>query len=190
MPNVDDLEEQNVLRLGLENDFFTKGERGQIRKIAAFHFDQDLRFRRKCDADHKREKTLSDFYLLSELNPRRWLNLRLYTRLDWKYFSIQEINAETNFLSGDLWELGFRSKFLRHRVDQFGIRFCFRFDTISRLDFETQIDGKSGKFLAIEVGYATRWGGVWDVKFFCKIKNHSSRNGRFHPGFLIDLVRW
>ncbi|MDR0740834.1 MAG: LPS assembly protein LptD [Puniceicoccales bacterium] len=190
MRYVDDLEEQNILRLGLENDYFAKGENGKIRKIATFDVYQDLRFKRNINAEHGQEKTFSDLYLLSELNPRRWLNLRLYTRLNWEHFSLEETNGEINFSSGDLWELGFRAKILRHRVAQFGIHFCFRFNAISQLNFETQIDGRSGKFLALEIAYETRWSSVWDVKFFCKIKNHSSREGRLQPGFLINLLQW
>jgi hypothetical protein len=190
MRNVDDLDEQNVLRLGLENDYFAKGERGKIRKIAAFDIYQDLRFKRNSNAERGRERMLSDFYLLSELNPRRWLNLRLYSRLNWERFFLEETNAEVNFLSGDLWEFGLRTKFLKHRIAQFGIHFCFRFNEVSRLDFETQIDGRSGKFLAMEIGYGMRWNHVWDMKLFCKIKNHSSREGRFQPGFLINLLQW
>jgi hypothetical protein len=184
--NGDDLEGQSILRLGLENDFFTKGKR--IRKFAALDFYQDLHFKRNFAG--KREKMLSDFYILSELNPRRWLNLRLYSRLNWEHFSLNETNAEVNFLSGDLWELGFRAKFLRHRATQFGIHFSFHFDAISQLDLLAQIDGRRGKFLAMEVGYRTRLGSVWDVEIFCKIKNRSSREGRFCPGFLINLARW
>jgi hypothetical protein len=168
MRNVDDLDEQNVLRLGLENDYFAKGESGKIRKIAAFDIYQDLRFKRNFSAERGREKTFSDLYLLSELNPRRWLNLRLYSRLNGEHFSLEETNTEINFLSGDLWEIGLRAKILKHRVAQFGIHFCFRFDAISRVDFETQIDGKSGKFLAMEIGYGTRWNGIWDMNFFAK----------------------
>ncbi|MDR1303294.1 MAG: LPS assembly protein LptD, partial [Puniceicoccales bacterium] len=190
MRNVDDLDGQNVLRLGLENDFFAKGEKGKIRKVAAFDCYQDLRFERHPDGNGERERMLSDFYLLSELNPRHWLNLRLYSRLNWEHFSLEETNAEVNFLSGDLWEIGFRTKFLRHRATQFAINFCFHFNAISQLDFQAQVDGKNGKLLAMEIGYQTRWSGVWNVQFSCKIKNHSSREGRFQPGFLIDLAQW
>jgi hypothetical protein len=190
MRNVDDLEEQSILRLGLENDYFAKGENGKIRKIATFDVYQDLRFKRSANAEHGQERTFSDLYLLSELNPRRWLNLRLYGRLNWEHFSLEETNTEINFSSGDLWELGFRAKVLKHRVAQFGIHFCFHFDAISQLNFETQIDGRNGKFLAMEIAYGTRWCGVWDVNFFCKIKNHSSRESRFQPGFLINLLQW
>ncbi|MDR1906682.1 MAG: LPS-assembly protein LptD [Puniceicoccales bacterium] len=190
MRNVDDIEKQSILRLGIENDFFAKGERGKMRKIAALDFYQDLRFKHNLGTDLKKEKMLSDFYILSELNPRRWLNLRLYSRLDWGHFSLREINAEVNFLSGDLWEFGLRAKFLEHRSNQLGISFCFRFDEVSRLNIEAQIDARSGRFLATEIAYAMCWQDIWDLKFFCKIKNHSSRDGRFQPGFLIDLVRW
>jgi hypothetical protein len=188
MRNGDDLGERSILRLGLENDYFAKGEGGKIRKIAIFDVYQDLRFKRSANAEQ--EKTFSDLHLLSELNPRRWLNLRLYARLNWEHFSLEETNGEINFSSGDLWEMGLRAKVLKHRVAQFGIRFCFHFNAISQLDFETQIDGRSGKFLAMEIGYGTRWSGVWDVKFFCKIKNHSSRESRLQPGFLINLLQW
>ncbi|MDR2372197.1 MAG: LPS assembly protein LptD [Puniceicoccales bacterium] len=190
MRNGDDLEEQNILRLGLENDYFAKGENGKIRKIATFDVYQDLRFKRSTNAEYGQKKTLSNLYLLSELNPRRWLNLRLYTHLNWEHFSLEETNTEINFSSGDLWELGFRAKVLKHRVAQFGIHFCFHFDAISQLDFETQIDGRNGKFLAMEIAYETRWNDVWDVRFFCKIKNHSSRESRLQPGFLINLLQW
>ncbi|MDR2812411.1 MAG: hypothetical protein LBB05_01285 [Puniceicoccales bacterium] len=190
MRNGDDLEAQDILRLGLEHDFFGKGERGKIRKIAALDFYQDLRFKRNIGVDRRKEAMFSDCYILSELNPRRWLNLSLYARLNGEHFRLQEVNGEVKFLSGDLWELGLRVKDLRHRVNQFGIHFRFRFDEISRFDIEAQIDGRSGKFLATKISYATRWSHVWNVKFFCKIENHSGRKERFQPGFLIDLARW
>ncbi|MDR0417856.1 MAG: LPS assembly protein LptD [Puniceicoccales bacterium] len=193
MRNMDNLLGQSILRLGLENDFFAKSEKNKIRQIASLDFYQDLNLKRCHDASDRQcqmKKLLSDFYIFSELNPRRWLNLRLYSRLDWEHFSIRTINAETNFLSGDLWELGLRKKFVRHHSDQFGINFCFRFDEVSRLGLEAQIDGKSGKLLATKISYTMRWDSVWDVKLFCKIKNHSSRDSRFQPGFSINLIDW
>jgi hypothetical protein len=193
MRHVDDMAAQSVLRLGLENDFFAKDEKNRIRGIASLDFYQDFRFRRpydEIDGKWQREESLSDFYIISELNPRRWLNLRLYSRCNWSHLSSQEVNAETNFISGDLWECGFRAKFLKHRIDQLSVNFCLHLNETSRLDFETQIEAKSGKILATEIGYATRLGGIWDAKLFFRIKNNSSRDGRFHSGFSINLMGW
>jgi hypothetical protein len=86
--------------------------------------------------------------------------------------------------------LGLGARFLKHHFNQFNVNFCFQFNDISSINLGAQIDAKRGKFLAFEVGYKTRWAGVWDVQFFCKIKNRSSRDGRFQPGFAIDLMRW
>jgi hypothetical protein len=190
MRHVDDLREQSILRLGLENDGFARTEKGKIRKIVSLDFYQDFRFRRNGDGTGEREKTLSDFYIFSTFNPRHWLNFGLYSRVDWQKFSVPEVDVETNFTSGDLWRLGFGARFLKHRFSQFSVNFCFQFNDISSMSWGAQMDGKRGKFLAFEVGYKTRWAGVWDVQIFCKIKNHSSRDSRFQPGFAIDLVRW
>jgi hypothetical protein len=193
MRNIDDLQRRSVLRLGLENNFFARNEKNKIRQIASLDFYQDLRLKRRYDnvnGQQRREEYRSDFYVFSELNFRRWLSLCLYSRLDGKHFSPQEINAEINFISGDLWELGFRVKFVKHRIDQFGINCRFQLNEVSRFDFETKINGRNGKFLTAEIGYLTRWCNIWDVKFFCKIKNHSGRDSRFQPGFSIDLVSW
>jgi hypothetical protein len=193
MRNIDDLQRRSVLRLGLENNFFAKNEKNKIRQIASLDFYQDLRLKRRydvIDGQRQREEYRSDFYVFSELNFRRWLNLCLYSRLDGKHFSLREMNAEINFISGDLWELGFRVKFVKHRIDQFGINCRFRLNEVSQIDFETKINGKNGKFLAAEIGYLTRWCNIWDVKFFCKIKNHSGRDSRFQPGFSINLMSW
>jgi hypothetical protein len=190
MRHVDDLREQSVLRLGLENDCFAKSEKGKFRKVASLDFYQDFRFRRHFDGDQKMEKMLSDFYIFSAFSPRNWLNFCLYSRVNWQKFSVPEVDGEVNFISGDLWRLGFGARFLEHRFSQFNVNFCFQFNDISGINLGAQIDAKRGKFLAFEVGYKTRWAGVWDVQFFCKIKNRSSRDSRFQPGFAIDLVRW
>jgi hypothetical protein len=145
MRHVDDMAAQSVLRLGLENDFFAKSEKNKIREIASLDFYQDFRFKRRydeIDGKQQREEHLSDFYIFSELNPRRWLNLRLYSRFNWKNFSIQEVNAETNFISGDLWEIGFWAKFLKHYIDQFSINFCFHLNEVSKLDFDIENRGQ------------------------------------------------
>ncbi|MDR1303365.1 MAG: hypothetical protein LBJ81_01955 [Puniceicoccales bacterium] len=190
MRHVDDLRERSVLRLGLENDCFAKSEKGKFRKIASLDFYQDFRFRRPLDSDSEREKTLSDFYIFSTFSPRHWLDFGLYSRVNWRKFSVPEVNGEVNFISGDLWRLGLGARFLQHRFNQFNVNFCFQFNDISSINLGAQIDAKRGKFLAFEVGYKTRWAGVWDVQIFCKIKNRSSRDSRFQPGFAIDLMRW
>ncbi|MDR3317663.1 MAG: hypothetical protein LBS71_02565 [Puniceicoccales bacterium] len=190
MRNIDDLQEQSVLRLGLENDFFAKNDSGKIRKIGSFDFYQDLRFRRITDIENKKESFLSDFYILSEFNPRRWLNFEIYTRHNWQKISFEEIQTKVNFISGDLWNIGFSTKFRKHRSQQLGIDFSFHLNEISHLHLETKIDVKHGRFLSTEIAYTTRLGGVWDMQLFCKIKNHSSRSGRFQSGFSINLMRW
>jgi hypothetical protein len=191
MRHVDHITEQDTLRIGLENDFFAKDRKDRIRSIASLDFYQDFRFRRSCDSvAGNREKSLSDFYIFSEFNPRRWLNLRLYTRLHWQHFSLKEINVENNFIDGDYWQLGLRGRFLKHRREQLAVNFTLQLNELSRFAFETQFDIRNNRFLAVELGYTTHWSGVWDVKLFCKIKRHSKRQRCFQPGFSINLMRW
>ncbi|MDR2806771.1 MAG: hypothetical protein LBB11_01270 [Puniceicoccales bacterium] len=193
MRYVDDLVGQSVIRLGIENDFFIKNERDKIRRIGSIDFYQDFRFKRYDEhrqGAQQREERLSDFYIFSEFNPRRWLNLRLDSRFNWKNFGMRAINAEANFISGDLWQCGFCVKFTNHHIHQWGIHFCLQLNTLSKLDLSTQIDAKSGKFLAMEVGWNTCWNNVWDIRLFFKVKNRSRRESRFQPGFAINLMQW
>jgi hypothetical protein len=180
------------MRIGIENLFFTQGKSNYLpRKIAELSVYQDIRFGHYgFDFDTNARHRLSDFYIKLELSPFDFIKFKAYSRVDPNRATLRELTTTTEFKSGDSWKIGFSTKTLQHELDQYGVEFAWNFNSITGAKILTRFDARTKKLT--EHGYfiSTMLGNSWKCEFGLIIKNGSTREPKFQPGFKIELMNW
>lgn len=188
--DVERLGPRSVLRLGLENELLGKTRKGKIKELIQLDVYQDFEFKRQRDANGKKGDILSNFYFLTTFRPNNWLELQAYTKHHWKPFTLDELNLQATVTNGDAWKFGVFTKMRRNKYQQVGFNCSLPLNAFSEIGLESRFDVKHGRFVSLEIYYDRCYAGLWDLHFFCKIRNRSKRNGRIQPGFLIRLLQW
>jgi LPS-assembly protein len=192
MRDVDQLKAGNIMRLGLENLFFVQGRSNYLaRKIAELSVYQDVRLGHYgFDFDTNGRHSLSDSYIKLELSPFDFIGFKAYSRINPNRATLNELTTATEFKSGDLWRIDFSTKTLQHELDQYGIGFAWNFNAVTSAKISARFDARTKKLTEHEYFISTMIGNSWKCEFGVTIKNGSSREAKFQPGFRVELMKW
>ncbi|MBK8477189.1 MAG: LPS-assembly protein LptD [Opitutaceae bacterium] len=111
---LDDLNEINTLRYGLEQRLQTRDPKGGSRDLIALTLAQDLRFARRLG-----EHRSSDLHADLALMPARWLRLDFFQRLNLQNPRLEEFNSGITFTDGEFWSARFGTQFLRDQLEEY-----------------------------------------------------------------------
>jgi LPS-assembly protein len=121
--NIDSIDSENVVRLGLHNSVQTKRE-GQIDNLVDWNLAIDWRINPSGDPNNLDEpfspqQTFSDLYSEFKLKPRSWVTLESQSRFDVNIGDINLAFDQLTFMPNERWSWGVGYWYLREGFDGF-----------------------------------------------------------------------
>lgn len=102
MSSLDQLQAENVLRVGLNNTLQTRDKTYGSRDLVRFNVEDDVRFQRAPGVTD-----FSDVFAELTATPARWLELKVEDSVSSARFTQRAGDATITFREGDLWSAGF-----------------------------------------------------------------------------------
>ena len=161
--NIDTISETHLARLGIENFFQTRSKDYGSRTLATLNLYQDILFERGTRYDGDEEKAFHASWVELILTPAPWLKFDLASRFKTESAKLEELRSRAVITSGEIWEIGLSTDFLRDRIDQFRIDFMCRLNERISLLTEASYDLETEQFTRTEIALATKLNNTWTI---------------------------
>ncbi len=102
MRALDQLQAENVLRVGLNNTLQTRDKEYGSRDLLTFDLEDDIRFQRAPG-----QTDFSDLYAEMTITPARWLDLRVEDSVTSNELTQRASDATVTFKGANVWSAGF-----------------------------------------------------------------------------------
>lgn len=201
MRNVDQLQDSNVLRIGLNNTFQTRDKTYGSRDLLTFNVEDDFRLTRPAGGSE-----FSNIHAEMLLTPAHWLEFRLEDSLNPKYASQQAVDASITIRESNLWSTTFGVGLLRDQIGTYTIpglgdfpivgldtyhletrwRLNERFEAFIRGDY----DGRAHLFPDQFYGVRQRVSNTWNVEYAVVFSSGPNKNGHFGLNVTLELIRF
>ncbi len=189
---VDQIEQQHLMRLGVENRYQTRASGGAYgsRDLAELNFYQDILFERSQRADNPAEKqdTLHATWIEFILSPAAWLRFDLATRVRTGELDIEEIRTRTALVSGEIWELGFSTDFIEEQIDQYVIDFAQKLNESFTLFADARLDARTNELMDSRIGLITRIGSAWQIVYALTFRDRAVRESELEFDIAVRLL--
>jgi hypothetical protein len=121
--NIDSIDSENVIRLGLHNSLQTKRE-GQIDELVDWNLAIDWRLNpngtpNNLDEPFSPQQSFSDLFSEFKFKPRSWVVLESQSRLDVNNGDINMAFDQLTFMPNERWSWGLGYWYLRQGFDGF-----------------------------------------------------------------------
>lgn len=191
MRSVDIIRRQNMLRIGVQNNLYTRSNGYIPKKLARFDIFQDVHFSRSYDdsIDAMRKK-FSDTFFVIGLYPAEWLSIDACCRVDIAKLHMRELKTSVTLKDADFWKLQFFSnhlKFNRKITDQLGARFTFNLSSRTSLSVEEKYDAVAKKFFEQRFSFATVVKNSWLLDVGISVRSNVKREDKFQFNWHIRL---
>lgn len=184
MRTIDEMRDENLMRLGFENTLQTRNENGYgSRNLAALDLYQDIRFTRR-----QGENTLSPFYTTLTLSPVQWLDFRLYNRFDIEDLTERELRTGLRFHNGDRWALTFETDNLQHVISQYTVGGEYKINPRNRVKGRWRYDSHRNELVEQTYGYWVRIANAWSVEFQLAFHKGSTRENGTQFNVVVELL--
>nr|MDE6432018.1 LPS assembly protein LptD [Opitutales bacterium] len=189
--NIDEINPQNMFRLGVKNTIQTSTGQYIARDLLKFNIFQDVILRRNINKyTNKKDSTLSNSYIFFEINPIHWLSFQCYSQVYTKRMTLQEITTSTSIHDANVWKLEFLTHCIQHDTCQYGLRVSARLNSRIELSSLTQYDARIKKFTEQRFSLKSKLGHSWNVEYFITLRNKASRESRCQASVKLDLIEF
>jgi LPS-assembly protein len=197
MRALDQLQAENVLRVGLNNTIQTRDKTYGSRDLLALDLEDDIRFERVPN-----ESDFSDIYAELRATPTKWLELRIEDSLSSTRATQRSRDATITFKQGDFWSVGFGLGYLSDQYISFylpglgsfpieGLN-TYHAETRVRLNEQYELfargdyDYFAHQFVDEFYGVDQRLANTWNIEYAIVISNGPNK-GQGHFGFNVSL---
>jgi len=180
---IDEMVDENLLRLGLENSLQTQAQGYGSRDLATLDLYQDIRFTRQAG-----ENTLSNFYTTLGLFPVEWLDLFLYNRFDIEDLTEREIRTGLRIHDADLWALTFETNNLQHEISQYTLGGEFQLNHRNKVKGRWRYDSHRGQLVEQMYSYWMRLGKAWSVEYQLVFHKGTTRENGTQFNIVVQLL--
>jgi len=186
--NVDTLSDMHLARLGVENLFQTRAKDYGSRTLAALNFYQDILFERGTRFDGDPENALHASWLEFTMSPAPWLKFDVASRFNTADTALEELRSRVLLRSGEIWQIGLSSDFLRDRIDQFRIDFMYRIN--ERISFLTnaRYDLETNQFTRTEFALQTKLNNTWTLIYAIVFRQDAVREDDIAFSLRLNLT--
>ena len=173
---LDDLQERNLLRVGIENRIQTRAKDYGSRDLAALRVYQDF----LVDPDPG-DESLDEFYGEVELRPAPWLALGLQAKMDTEEGDLRQVALETRLLDAGDSELSFSILRMENpareedRTKQYRLLGFRRLDEQRAIQTGLQFDARTGDLTRANLGLFSRVSDSWDVVYMLSHRKGTDR---------------
>ena len=184
---ADDLWEQQVLRIGIENQLQTRDPEYGSRDLAWLNVYQDFR-----DADRVGERVRSTTYTQFGFAPVHWLSLDVYNRLDTYNWTANEVSARLSVHDGDRWRLFLGTQYITDVADlmQYTWGLEYRLNSDYTLTGQWRYDSHADKLTEQFYGLRQRLGHTWEVDYHFSYRQDARQNSGFSFGVTLRMRRF
>lgn len=186
---VDQIQETNRLRVGVENLFQTRAANGNYgsRALGALNFYQDILFEKGARYDDPTEEqdTFNATWIELLVSPAPWLRFDMTSRIRTENLTLEELRTRTALISGEIWEIGLSTDLLNKKVDQYRLDFLYRLNERYTLLTDVRLDADSGRLTKTRLGIRTRIGSAWELLYALTFREGADRESDFQ--FTINL---
>lgn len=192
MRNLDRIYQQNMFRVGVENNIYTKSKGYVPRKLFRFDVFQDVILDRNYDIDNERwQKTFPDTYLMAGVYPVDLISFDVYSRIDPEKLTLHELKTKTSVHEGDIWRVSFTTKYVKYHkkiTEQYGLVFSFQLSSQASLTLEEIYDAKIHKFSRQRIALQSIFCNSWMADIGVTIRENTSRENRFQFDWHIRML--
>ncbi len=197
--NIDDLWEENVIRVGLENLFQTRHREYGSRDLVDLNLYQDFRFTTRPaqvvtpgGPIQPAQNTFSNTFIELGVNPVYWLRNSVLVRVDPTELGIREVRTRTRIIDGDRWTAYFGTNYVEDvpggSLNQFVLGGDYRVNERNMLRANWRFDARRRELTEQFYGWQTRLGNSWDVEFLVGYVKGSTREDDFQFRININLL--
>ncbi|MGK0176472.1 MAG: LPS-assembly protein [Lentimonas sp.] len=186
--NIDTISETHLARLGVENLFQTRTKDYGSRTLAALNFYQDILFERGTRYDGDEENAFHATWVELVLTPAPWLKFDVASRFKTEGAKLEELRSRTLISSGEIWEIGLSTDFLRKRIDQFRIDFMCRVNERISLLVDTRYDLETNQFTRTEFALATKLNNTWTIIYAVVFRQDAVREDDVQFSVRLNLA--
>ena len=186
--NIDTIAETHLARLGVENLFQTRAQGYGSRTLAALNFYQDILFERGIRYDGKEQDTFDATWVEIVLSPAPWLKFEIASRFKTENVTLEELRSRSSILSGEIWEIGLSSDFLRNQLEQYRIDFIGRVNERLSLLAETRYDSETKQFTRTEIGIRKKLNNTWTIIYALIFRQDARRESDFEFTVRLKLT--
>jgi LPS-assembly protein len=196
MRNVDDLQRQNMIRLGIKNSLYTQSGSYVPRKLMQLDIYQDVLFARNYDSFRKvRQRKFPDTYLMAGIYPISWFSFNLYGKIDPARLHLHKLRTSASIKDADFWELTFFTNYFQFDgvnsqkpTEQYGLSFSFNLSSKSFVSLEMQYDAKNHKFSQQRFSFSNTLGNSWIFNIGITVRTNVKREDHYQLDWHLKLL--
>ncbi|QYY35548.1 LPS assembly protein LptD [Ruficoccus sp. ZRK36] len=201
--NIDDLYEENAIRVGVQNIFQTRDPEYGSRDLLEVDLYQEFRFAtrpaqpaRFGQSATPAQQDYSDTYLVIDFSPAYWVNFGALFRIDPNKLNLDEVTTGVRFTDGEEWTVFFGNDYVTDVsgvsggvINQFVVDARYRLDSRNQLGAYWSIDARLGELTEQTYLWETMLGNSWEATFAIIHTSGSSRQNGFKFQVSVSLVR-
>lgn len=186
--NIDTITETHLARLGVENLFQTRASDYGSRTLAALNFYQDILLEKGTRYDGEPEETFHATWAELFLSPAPWLRFDIASRLKTESATLEEVRTRAVIRSGDIWEIGLSTDFLKDQIDQLRVDFMYRVNERISLITDARYDLETDQFTRTQFALATRLNNTWTIIYAVVFRQDAVREDDVQFSIRLNLA--
>ncbi|MDR1528141.1 MAG: hypothetical protein LBS22_00950 [Puniceicoccales bacterium] len=196
MRNVDDIQRQNMVRLGIKNSLYTQSESYVPKQLVRVDVFQDILFTRNYDKFRQaHQKKFPDTLLTVGIYPTSWFNFDVQSKVDPAKLRLHELKTMTVIKDADFWELAFSTNYLKFdginsqkSTEQYGLFFTFNLSSQTSITIESQYDARIHKFSRQRFSLSSTLWNSWLVDLGITTRTHVKREDHLQFDWHLRLL--
>ncbi|HEY1792220.1 MAG TPA: LPS assembly protein LptD [Opitutaceae bacterium] len=202
MRAIDQLQAENVLRLGINNTLQTRDETYGSRDVMTFNADEDFRFTRAPG-----QTDFSDVYLQMTASPAHWLEFRVEDTISTARAAQRAMDSTVTFRQGDFWSIGLGVGYLSDKygeflvpglgynpivgVDTFHYEARMRMNEVYTVFVRGDYDARDSLFVDMYYGVDQRISNTWNLEYAVVFSQGPNNHmGHFGIEMNLDVIRF
>jgi hypothetical protein len=202
MRALDQLQAENVLRVGLNNTLQTRDKTYGSRDLLTFNIEDDVRFK-----PIPGETDFSDIFAELKMTPARWLELRVEDSVSSDGLSQRARDATITVREGEVWSAGFGVGYLSDKygsfflpglgnfpiegLDTYHLESRVRLNEVYEAFVRGDFDYRTHIFVDQFYGISQRVSNTWVVEYALVFHNGPDKgDGGFGLNVTLNLIRF
>jgi LPS-assembly protein len=178
--NVDEIDDQNTIRLQLDNLLQTRDTDYGSRNLVHFNLAVDLRLDRSPG-----ERTLSDLHTELSLTPTRWMRFDVYQRYAPSAGKLRELNTGLTITNSEWWSLRLGTHYLERSIEEYVAEGTVRFNEVYEAFARMHYDSRQARFVQQTYGIHHTLDNLWVLSYGFNFYEGRRREGSF--GFVVEV---
>ncbi len=184
---LDDLNEINTLRFGIEQRLQTRGTGGGTRDLIVLTLAQDRHF---CSRSTAAGQRTSDLHADIALMPAKWIRFDAFQRLDPHNFRLDEFNSGVTLTDSQFWTARFGTQFLRDQLEEYTLDTSYRINERFTLTGAWRYDAIESQFYEQVYGLRQNFRNLWSLEYQIAFLQGQRRESGFQFRIQLEVAKF